>query len=188
MTMTDPLVRPALGDVWTIEDLRRLPHDGTRYELIDGSLLVSPAPAKPHFRAVNRLVTLLRAHAPAHLVVGENAGIAMSGRRTYRIPDISVLHVGALDGDGQGFDPGDVVLAVEVVSPDSAGDDLVMKRYQYGKEGIPHYWIVDQRRRELTVLRHDGVVGYADVAVVGPGDRWRAAEPFPVPLDGSALA
>jgi Uma2 family endonuclease len=187
MTMTDPLVRPALGDAWTIEDLRRLPHDGTRYELIDGSLLVSPAPAKPHFRAVNRLVTLLRAHAPAHLVVGENAGITMSGRRSYRIPDIAVLRASALAGDENAFEPADVVLVVEVVSPDSAGDDLVMKRYQYGKEGIPHYWIVDQRRRTLTVLRHDGVDGYADLAVVGRGDRWSTAEPFPVSLDGSAL-
>lgn len=181
--MTDPLVRPEYGGAWTIEDLRRLPDDGFRYEIIDGSLLVSPPPAKPHFRVTTRLRNLLHAQAPDDLVVGENAGVAMAKRRTYRIPDIVVLRASAIDGDESEFHPADVVLAVEVVSPNSGGDDLVMKRYQYGKAGIPHYWIVDQRKRTLTVLRHDGAEGYDDVATVAPGESWHTDEPFPLTLD-----
>jgi Uma2 family endonuclease len=79
--------------------------------------------------------------------------------------------------------PSDVILAAEVVSPGSGGDDQVVKRYRYGKAGIPHYWIVDQKHRTLTVLRHDGAEGHVEVAVVRPGETWQAEEPFPLKLD-----
>jgi Uma2 family endonuclease len=179
--MTDPLVRPEFGRPWTIDDL---PGDGYRYEIVDGSLLVPPPPAIPHFRVTARLHHLLAAQAPDSLVVGENAGISLTAdRRNYRIPDITVVHADSTEGDEDVFVPTDVVLAVEVVSPGSGGDDQVMKRYRYGKAGIPHYWIVDQKQRTLTVLRHDGAEGYDEVAVVGPGETWQTEEPFPLKLD-----
>jgi Uma2 family endonuclease len=181
--MTDPLVRPELGTTWTIEDLWRLPDDGFRYEIIDGSLLVSPPPAIPHFRATTRLHHLLHAQAPDDLLVGENAGVSIAKGRTYRIPDLVVVRASAIEGNETEFVPEDVVLAVEVLSPDSGGDDLVMKKYQYGKASIPHYWVVDQRKRTLTVLRHDGAEGYVHVATVSPGEVWRCDEPFPLELD-----
>jgi Uma2 family endonuclease len=179
--MPDSLVRPEFGRPWTIDDI---PDDGYRYEIIDGSLLVPPPPAKPHFRATNRLIKRLDAHAPANLVVGENVGVSLTAdRMNYRIPDIAVVHASSIEGDEGEFVPTDVVLAVEVVSPGSGGADHVMKRYQYGKAGIPHYWIVDQQQRTLTVLRHDGAEGYDEVAVVQPGETWQTEEPFPLELD-----
>lgn len=45
----------------TIDDLGGLPDDGHRYELIDGSLLVTPAPSPWHQIAVLRLTQLLEA-------------------------------------------------------------------------------------------------------------------------------
>jgi hypothetical protein len=35
---------PEPGEPFTVEDLDRMPEDGHRYELIDGMLIVSPAP------------------------------------------------------------------------------------------------------------------------------------------------
>ena len=35
---------PSWGEPFTVEDLDRMPDDGRRYELIDGMLIVSPAP------------------------------------------------------------------------------------------------------------------------------------------------
>ena len=40
---------------WTFDDLNDLPDDGNRYEVIDGELFVSPAPALRHQEAVGRL-------------------------------------------------------------------------------------------------------------------------------------
>ena len=66
---------PRSADSWTLDDLYHLPNDGNRYELIEGRLLVSPAPDRAHFRAATRLHRLLLRAAPEHLAVGQNAGL-----------------------------------------------------------------------------------------------------------------
>jgi len=43
MTSVIPHGRP-----FTVDDLKGMPDDGNRYELIDGMLLVTPAPGWPH--------------------------------------------------------------------------------------------------------------------------------------------
>jgi Uma2 family endonuclease len=40
---------------YTIADLERFPNDGNRYELLDGVLLVTPAPSHAHQIIVSRL-------------------------------------------------------------------------------------------------------------------------------------
>ncbi len=48
-------VMPREGD-WTVDDIDLLPDDGLQYELIDGILVVSPAPVPRHQRVVVRLL------------------------------------------------------------------------------------------------------------------------------------
>ena len=48
----------------TYEDLLETPDDGKRYELIDGVLIVSPAPAHHHQRAVYRIARVLDDRCP----------------------------------------------------------------------------------------------------------------------------
>ncbi len=67
--MTPIQVLPRDGE-WTIADLDLLSRDdGLRYELVDGTLLVSSAPSKAHQRAVGNLHLVLRADVPGHLEV-----------------------------------------------------------------------------------------------------------------------
>ena len=47
----------------TVEDVARLPDDGHRYEIVDGSLIVSPPPSLRHQFIAARLTELLRAYA-----------------------------------------------------------------------------------------------------------------------------
>jgi Uma2 family endonuclease len=167
---------------WTVDDLDDLPDDGNRYELVDGSLVVSPAPRTTHLRTTRLVRLLLERYAPAGIAVGEGGGILSRARDTYFIPDIYVVQAAALEGDRAGFQPAEMLLAVEVLSPSNRGTDLVTKRHYYATMGIPRYWIVDPKAHTLTVLTLDGD-RYGDDLVVKAGQAWHAEEPFPLELD-----
>jgi Uma2 family endonuclease len=180
---------PRSAESWTLDDLYDLPNDGNRYELIEGRLLVSPAPARPHFRAATRLHRLLLRAAPEYLAVGQNAGLVDGPKKeTYFVPDLVVVPDAVLDLDGPALLPTETLLAVEILSPDSASTDDVTKRYWYARLGIPQYWIVDPKARQLAVmlLRTDRSQ-YRDAAVVRAGETWQTDSPFPIELDPAAF-
>ena len=180
--MTDRLVRPELGHHWTVADLQLMPDDGLRYELIDGSLHVTPPPALPHGWTIARLRAQLFPQTPDEFLAGENIGVDL-GADNYRVPDMIIVRQATTKLTGPHLEPQDVLVAVEVLSPTNRGDDLVMKRYQYGRARIGQYWIVDPREQTFTVLRHDGVESYVEAAVVRAGEAWRTDDPFPLALD-----
>ena len=62
---------------WTVDDLFAMPDDGYRYEIFDGSLLVSPPAAMPHASSVTRLSRILHAAV---------AGRPLRGRGRGRLP------------------------------------------------------------------------------------------------------
>ena len=66
VTLTDAWPKP--GEPFTVNDLDRMPDDGHRYELLDGTLIVSPAPGPPHQRVAAVLVVLLELACPEELV------------------------------------------------------------------------------------------------------------------------
>ena len=49
---------------WTEPDLHLFPQDGHRYEIVDGSLHVTPPSGGPHEAIVRAVVTTLRGAAP----------------------------------------------------------------------------------------------------------------------------
>ncbi|HET9276117.1 MAG TPA: hypothetical protein VFN96_08605, partial [Gemmatimonadales bacterium] len=53
---------PAAVPRYTLQDLDSFPEDGNRYELVDGILLVTPAPLPPHDAVVMRLISLRNVH------------------------------------------------------------------------------------------------------------------------------
>jgi Uma2 family endonuclease len=188
VTMTEPLVQRDVTAPWTMDDLELLPDDGHRYELYDGSLLVSPMPKRPHFRAVTKLQRVLDRQAPDRLFVGQTMGVDISRRMTYFVPDLLVTGEASLKGDGDSLQPAEVSLVVEVLSPNNSRHDLVIKREEYARAGIPRYWIVDPAAGTLTVLAlpdgaPDGTRQYHEETVLRPGRPWRTDRPFPLTLD-----
>ena len=66
----------------TVDDLEFLPDDGSRYELDDGVLVVSPAQANIHQLVVSRLQMLLGAACPREFLVVSGNGVAMTRTNT----------------------------------------------------------------------------------------------------------
>jgi Uma2 family endonuclease len=176
---------------WTVDDLEEFTDDGNRYELVDGSLLVSASPPVRHGVANDNLFRLLDRHAPRELrVMTVGLGIGISGRTTFYVPDLLIVSEAALRRDPgvRMLDPADVPLVAEVLSPSNRRVDLVLKRHDYGAAGIPHYWIVDPAERTLTVLVLDeGAASYREEAVLRPGETWQTDRPYPVSVDPSEI-
>ena len=85
----DVWVRMPRGRGWTWADLQEIPDDGHRYEIVDGSLHVSPSPSRPHQVAAGRVRDLLLAAAPDEVEVVETVDIEMDNNVFE--PDVVVL-------------------------------------------------------------------------------------------------
>lgn len=125
---------------WTVADLAGTPDDGLRYELVDGVLLVSPAPSNRHQIAVGELHVLLRDACPADCrVMLAPTDYQPTDRRSLQ-PDLLVARRADV-GDAPISAP--LVLAVEVLSPSTRSVDLLLKHGVYAESGVQAYWVVD---------------------------------------------
>ncbi|HEX9221071.1 MAG TPA: Uma2 family endonuclease [Gemmatimonadaceae bacterium] len=134
---------------WTYEMLQTLPDDGSRYEIIDGELLVSPAPIWNHQGVLWKLVVLLDpylARSRSLFGVFAPADVAFDDKNVVQ-PDLFVLPL--VDGKEPPTleDAGSMMLVVEVVSPSTARADRVTKRLLYQRFNVPEYWIIDADAR-----------------------------------------
>ena len=141
---------------FTYEDYKHTPED-KRYELIDGDLIMVPAPKVTHQRNTKKLVKLLDDFveeqelgevfiAPCDVVLSETDVVQpdilfVSKERSYIVTDDNIR--GAPD------------LAVEVLSPSTAQRDRTLKRTLYALNEIPEYWQADTDAKNVTVLTLD---------------------------------
>ncbi|GHJ46559.1 hypothetical protein Cs7R123_39010 [Catellatospora sp. TT07R-123] len=179
--MTHPLLRPQPLRAWQFEDLLDTPDDGYRYEIFDGSLIVTPPPPMPHFTVLHRIRRALERQAPDDLVVGENLGVLRRDGSSYFIPDLVVFDAALLGTALPALPPPAAQLVIEVVSPSNPGNDLVLKRYGYAVAGVPEYWIVDARTQDVLVLTQPGSMGY--LTEQKHSGILRGADPFPFELN-----
>jgi Uma2 family endonuclease len=163
---------------WAAEDLALLPDDGHRYEIVDGSLYMSPPPTVDHQLAAARLhVALLRA-VPRDVDVLENVGIQIG--RSLLVPDV-VAMLGLPRGRRpKVLEPRDTLLVAEVVSPSSVRMDRLMKPTMYAEAGIPAYLRVElDGPADPKVVVHRLVEGcYETAATVVAGEEASFHDPF----------
>jgi Uma2 family endonuclease len=138
----------------TYDELRAMPDDGQRYELLGGELIVTPAPTAGHQRVLSQLYRLIDEHvrridagevflAPFDVVLSHFDAVE---------PDLVFLANSrppvANDQNSIDFPPD---LVVEVLSPSSRRYDRVRKMALYAQSGIREYWIADPDRRTLEI-------------------------------------
>ncbi|GAA1609642.1 hypothetical protein GCM10009679_12040 [Saccharothrix algeriensis] len=159
-TMAHPLLRAEPLRAWRFEDLLDSPDDGYRYEIFDGSLLVTPPPPMPHANLVYRLRRALERQAPETLAVCEAIGVLREDGTSYFVPDLVLFDATLLGTTLPALPPSAAQLIVEVVSPSNPSNDLVLKRHGYALVGVAEYWIVDVRTQEVLVLTDPSPTGY----------------------------
>ena len=148
MAMPNPIAR------WTLSELHRLPDDGNRYELVRGNLFVTPPPSYGHQRIQSVLAALLQPYVAAHGLgsVCFPRSVIRIGADTEVEPDLMVRPVP--QPLPKSWDGAPVpILVVEIASDTTRRRDRTEKRKAYVDAPIPEYWIVDDDRRTVRVVR-----------------------------------
>jgi Uma2 family endonuclease len=131
---------------FTRKDLEQLPEDW-RAELIEGDLVMLPAPDPSHQLLVQQLVMALGAHlgpegqarllfAPTDIVIDDESVLQ---------PDVLLLPEGTRPARRPWVIPPPIWIA-EVLSPKTAMRDTGVKLTLYARRGVWEAWIVDPDR------------------------------------------
>ncbi|GAB2806479.1 Uma2 family endonuclease [Actinoallomurus bryophytorum] len=146
-------VPPAGG--FTAKDLDHIPRLPRHAQLIDGGLVFASPQSNIHMMTVSLLTDGIRRVVPSDLRVRRQMTVTLSSRQRPE-PDVMVVWAEAISGmDQNDFQPADMVLAVEVVSPDSEVRDRERKPQLYAAAGIPHFWRVENTGGRPTVYVYE---------------------------------
>ncbi|ADI09306.1 hypothetical protein SBI_06186 [Streptomyces bingchenggensis BCW-1] len=172
-------------DGYTVDDLFNLPDLPPHTELIDGSLVFVSPQRIFHTLAMYLLESGLRRTAPDKFRVRREMTVVL-GPRNAPEPDLLVVRAEAEQSDEQTrYDAADVVLAVEVVSPDSEDRGRDAKPRKYAAAGIPHFWLVEKgtgRRPAVHTYELDPVTkSYAITGI--HHERLKLTVPFTIDID-----
>jgi Uma2 family endonuclease len=161
---------------WTVDDLDAIPDDGLQYELIDGVLVVSPAPVPKHQRALRKLFKIVELPCPPDLEVFFAPLDFRPDRRISLQADLIVVRRSDVGERNIQVPP---LLAVEVLSPSTRRKDVVFKRSVYQDWGIPSLWYIDPDVPSFTALEPaDG--HYVEVATAVGNETVTISRPYEV--------
>ncbi|MFD5428909.1 Uma2 family endonuclease [Streptomyces sp. NPDC127084] len=173
-------------DGYTVDDLLTLSDLPPHTELIDGSLVFVSPQRYFHSLAIDLLVNGLRSTAPPELKVVREMTVVVD-KRNGPEPDVSVVRAAAARSRAQTyFQARDVLLAVEVVSPDSEARDSDTKPHKYAGAGIPYFWRVEMAGEDERPVVHVFELDKVSRAYVATGifqDRLKVSVPFDIDID-----
>jgi Uma2 family endonuclease len=142
----------------TYADLRRLPDDGMRHELIDGEHYVTPAPRPQHQRVSFRISLQVGMYLEEHPL----------GRMYYAPLDVFLTDFDCVEPDllyvsrereqrqmTEDYLEGAPDLVVEILSPSTKRFDHGVKHRLYERFGVSEYWIVDPEKESVRVYRQE---------------------------------
>lgn len=137
----------------TYQDYCKLP-DESRYELIEGELLMTPSPNRFHQEVAHRLNEAVSRYvsdrrlgkvyfAPLDVVLSDHDVVQpdllfVSHSRKEILKDENIQ--GAPD------------LVIEITSPSSRERDRLIKKSLYARYRVQEYWLVDLEKRSIEIL------------------------------------
>jgi Uma2 family endonuclease len=142
---------------FTYDDYQSLPESmDRRYELLDGDILMVPAPTTAHQRIARNLGYLLIGicrqqglgviyQSPLDVVFGHGKD------REVAQPDIVLISRARIGMITPKEIQGAPDLVVEILSPGTEDRDRGYKRTLYGRCGVREYWLVDPEQQRVEV-------------------------------------
>ncbi|HEX6099498.1 MAG TPA: Uma2 family endonuclease [Thermoanaerobaculia bacterium] len=142
----------------TYEEFIALPEDGKRYELIEGELVLNPAPVTKHQRVLRKLLTRLDRYfeergggevfcTPYDVVLSDETIVE---------PDLLVVMSERASIVREKRAHGAPNITIEILSEGSRRRDEVTKRRLYEQHGVDEYWIVDPAIDVVKLYRRMG--------------------------------
>jgi Uma2 family endonuclease len=133
--------------------------DINRYELIDGRIVMTPPAGWAHSSVASRLVHLLNEH-----VGSRNTGWVFESSAGYNLPSGDTLEPDVSFVAAERFAarpptrPDEFLrvvpnLVIEILSTSTAKRDRTEKKDIYARTRVDEYWIVDPRRKVVTVFQ-----------------------------------
>ncbi|MGH8581683.1 MAG: Uma2 family endonuclease [Gammaproteobacteria bacterium] len=156
MSVVNPNIR------FTYEDYKSLPESmEKRYELLDGDLLMVPAPTTRHQFVSRNLEFILHSFVRTHglgsvLYSPIDVVFGTSENREVVQPDVLFISRARASIIAAPEIRGAPDLIVEVLSPGTEERDRGYKRHLYGRYGVLEYWIVDTDAESVEVIRAAG--------------------------------
>lgn len=138
---------------WTYEEYCQL-DDDRRYEIIDGELLMAPAPDTWHQDWSRDLFRIVDAHVQKYKlgkVFFAPLDVVLDPENTVQ-PDLVFVATANLGMIKRAAILGVPDLLVEIISPSSVRRDRYDKKQLYARFGVKEYWIADPANRALEIL------------------------------------
>ncbi len=138
---------------WTYRDYATL-GDEQHYEIVNGVLLMPPAPSWSHQEIVGEIFAYLRDYVRTHALGGVFTApidVELSTENVFQ-PNVIVLLKAHADRLQERHIVGAPDLVVEVASPSTVLYDRLVKYDIYARAGVPEYWIVNPETSSVEVL------------------------------------
>lgn len=137
---------------WSAQDARDLQREDRawpRYEVIEGELLVTPAPSLPHQYMAGELYRRLKNYLDGNREVEAWMSPADIQLETDTVVQPDVFVAPRIRPNPRWAAIKTLALAIEVLSPGSLKHDRSIKRRFYQRRGVGEYWIIDLNARQV---------------------------------------
>lgn len=137
-------------ELFTAADYRAMPEDGKRYQLIEGDIIMAPAPNTFHQIVHGNLFFILKSYlvrSPLGTLFGAPCDVYLDDQNVYQ-PDLLFVtrdHAAYIEHDGIHGAPD---LVIEILSASTAGLDR-RKRGHFAAAGTIEFWQIDPALRQI---------------------------------------
>lgn len=141
---------------FTYQDYLKLPDDGTRYEIIEGELIMTPAPSVIHQRILRNLIRAFDDFVEKNQlgeVLFSPVDVVLSETNVVE-PDVLFISTQNSSIIGEKNISGAPDLLIEIISPSSGYYDMIEKKELYQEFGVREYWIVDPKKKWVEIYKN----------------------------------